>query len=73
MPVVGLNRFYLIYEIISVTIRLSVISFVAASATAIATVIAISLGATLSSVIFTTIVLLYLRHRDLAIANDPHE
>lgn len=73
MPVVGLNRFYLIYEIISVTIRLSVISFVAASATAIATVIAISLGATLSSLIFTTIVLLYLRHRDLSIANDPHD
>lgn len=61
IPIMGWNRFYLAYEIITTLLRLLVILFVAMTMTAPATVAAIVLSASVSSLVLTGIVLCCLR------------
>lgn len=61
LPILGWNRFYLIFEIVSTVLRFSLMVCVALSLTANATVAAIALGSCASSLSLTGIVLIRLR------------
>jgi O-antigen/teichoic acid export membrane protein len=64
IPVIGLNRFFLVFEASSMLLRLSVVTVVAMTLSAYATVVAIAICSSLSSLLLTVIVLKHLRSRE---------
>lgn len=65
IPVVGMNRFFLVFEITSMVLSITVITFVAMTWSADATVVAISMCSSLSSLLLTIYILWHLRAREL--------